>query len=207
MRFSKVALISLVVGTAAALIMVLSRAGAEDVRTDGPTAEAVFAGGCFWCVEADFDKIEGVISTESGYTGGSVANPSYRQVVYEDTGHLEAVRVVYNPDIVSYEELVEDFFRTIDPTDPRGQFCDKGQSYRSAVFVATSQERAIVEAEIAEIEESGVLPGPVVTSVRTLGRFWPAEAYHQDYYLKKPTEYKLYRQGCGRDARLRALWD
>ena len=180
--------------------------GSDQPVTTSTLETAVFAGGCFWCVEADFDKIDGVVSTVSGYTGGTVDEPTYRQVTRGDTGHYEAVKVSYDPTRVSYEELVDYFFHTIDPTDPRGQFCDKGPSYRTAVFVSSPDERQIVESEIASIDDSGVLPGPVVTKVIDASTFWPAEAYHQDYYRTTPIKYRFYREGCGRDAKLEQLW-
>ena len=180
--------------------------GSDQPVTTSTLETAVFAGGCFWCVEADFDKIDGVVSTVSGYTGGTVDEPTYRQVTRGDTGHYEAVKVSYDPTRVSYEELVDYFFHTIDPTDPRGQFCDKGPSYRTAVFVTSPDERQIVESEIASIDDSGVLPGPVVTKVIDASTFWPAEAYHQDYYRTTPIKYRFYREGCGRDAKLEQLW-
>ncbi|MCL4152468.1 UNVERIFIED_CONTAM: hypothetical protein GTU68_025958 [Idotea baltica] len=169
-------------------------------------SSAVFAGGCFWCVESDFDKLEGVYDTVSGYTGGGSTNPTYKEVSREDTGHYEAVKVTYDPAKVSYDELVEYFFRSVDPTDAKGQFCDKGASYRTAVFVATDAERDMANAEIAEITESGILPAPVVTKVITAGTFWPAEDYHQDYYTKNPLKYRYYRNSCGRDKSVQELW-
>lgn len=179
----------------------------EDVPAPSTTLEtAIFAGGCFWCTEADFDKVNGVVSTISGYTGGTLENPSYRQVTGGDTGHYEAVKVSYDPEKVSYEELVHYYFRTVDPTDPRGQFCDKGSSYRTAVFVEGEDQREIVENEIDSIEMSGTLPGPIVTKVLEESQFWPAEDYHQDYYRTTPLKYRFYRKGCGRDAKLEKLW-
>ena len=198
-----------VLGFLAAVMGFISTAGAEGPSArdaEGPTATAVFAGGCFWCTEADFDKLDGVIATVSGFTGGDVNNPSYKQVLYTDTGHFESVEVTYDPSVVSYEELVAYYFRTIDPTDPDGQFCDKGSMYRTAIFVSNPEEREIVESEIAEIEASGILEEPVVTKVRLLGQFWPAEDYHQDFYLKSPGRYNGYRSGCGRDRALEKLW-
>ncbi|QSR23544.1 peptide-methionine (S)-S-oxide reductase [Hyphomonas sp. KY3] len=188
-----------------------SNAGAQD-QTLAETApkrlsSAIFAGGCFWCVESDFDKVDGVIETVSGYTGGEIANPTYKQVSKENTGHYEAVKVTYDPDLVSYDTLVEYFFRHVDPTDPYGQFCDKGDSYRTAIFVNTDDERAVAEAEIAEIETSGVLKDPVVTRVIQAETFWPAEDYHQNYYKKNPLKYRYYRASCGRDGRVEDLWD
>ena len=189
---------------------VCSNAGAQD-QTLAETApkrlsSAIFAGGCFWCVESDFDKVDGVIDTVSGYTGGEIANPTYKQVSKENTGHYEAVKVTYDPDLVSYDTLVEYFFRHVDPTDPYGQFCDKGDSYRTAIFVNTDDERAVAEAEIAEIETSGVLKDPIVTRVIQAETFWPAEDYHQNYYKKNPLKYRYYRASCGRDGRVEDLW-
>ncbi|RAN38558.1 hypothetical protein HY26_03820 [Hyphomonas sp. GM-8P] len=186
-----------------------SSAGAQD-QVSSPDAKrlstAVFAGGCFWCVEADFDKVDGVVSTVSGYTGGTVVNPTYKQVSHEKTGHYEAVKVTYDPDKVSYDALVDYYFHHIDPTDATGQFCDKGDSYRSAVFVANGDQREVVEAEIDMINASGVLGTPVVTQILDASTFWPAEDYHQDYYKKNPLKYRYYRTACGRDARVKNVW-
>lgn len=186
-----------------------SSAGAQD-QFSSPDAKrlstAVFAGGCFWCVEADFDKVDGVVSTVSGYTGGTVVNPTYKQVSHEKTGHYEAVKVTYDPDKVSYDALVDYYFHHIDPTDATGQFCDKGDSYRSAVFVANGDQREVVEAEIDMINASGVLGTPVVTQILDASTFWPAEDYHQDYYKKNPLKYRYYRTACGRDARVKNVW-
>ncbi|TXL69410.1 peptide-methionine (S)-S-oxide reductase MsrA [Vineibacter terrae] len=169
-------------------------------------AVAVFAGGCFWCMEPPFDKLDGVTATISGYTGGHQANPTYEQVSTGGTGHLEAVRVEYDPARVSYEKLLEVFWRNIDPLDAHGQFCDKGEQYLSAIFVADDQQRAAAEASKAALERSGKLPGPIVTRILPAGAFYPAEDYHQDYYRKNPLKYSYYRWGCGRDARLERLW-
>ncbi len=165
---------------------------------------AVFAGGCFWCMEPPFDKLEGVISTTSGYIGGTVPNPSYAQVSSGRTGHTEAVEVVFAPDQVSYEQLLDIFWRNIDPLDPGGQFCDRGSQYRSAVFVGTERERQLAEASRARIQAR--FDQPIATEVVDDSPFYPAEDYHQDYYLKNPIRYQLYRLGCGRDGRLNALW-
>jgi len=186
-----------------------SSAGAQD-QVSSPDAKrlstAVFAGGCFWCVEADFDKVDGVVSTISGYTGGTVANPTYKQVSHEKTGHYEAVKVTYDPDKVSYDALVDYYFHHIDPTDATGQFCDKGESYRSAVFVADASQREVAETEVSMIDASGVLGKPVVTQILDASTFWPAEDYHQDYYKKNPLKYRYYRTACGRDARVKKVW-
>ena len=168
------------------------------------TATAVFAGGCFWCTESDFDHMPGVIQTLSGYTGGRVANPTYEQVSAGGTGHIEAVRVVYNPRGVSYANLVERFFATIDPLDAGGQFCDRGDQYRSAIFVANAGERRIAEAAKARVERR--LGRRVATLILPRGAFYRAEEYHQDYYRKNPVRYRFYRWNCGRDARLEQVW-
>ncbi|MGF1550127.1 MAG: peptide-methionine (S)-S-oxide reductase MsrA [Sphingomonadaceae bacterium] len=181
-------------------------ARSADAAPSGETATAIFAGGCFWCTEKDFEELPGVISAVSGYTGGNVENPTYEQVSAETTGHYEAVRVTYDPARVSYAQLVDYYFRTVDPTDASGQFCDRGDSYRTAIFFADEEQRRLAEAERAEIEESGVLPGPVVTPVLPASKFYEAEEYHQDYYRKNAIKYRFYRTRCGRDSRLAALW-
>ena len=172
----------------------------------GPTgsAQAVFAGGCFWCTEADFDKIPGVLSTTSGYTGGKLRDPTYEQVSAGGTGHIEAVRVTYDPAKVSYATLASRFMRTIDPLDSGGSFCDRGYGYRSAFFVATPAQRLVVETIRTRAQAS--LKKPVATLVLPAANFYPAETYHQDYYQKNPIRYRFYRSRCGRDARLKALW-
>lgn len=167
-------------------------------------AFAIFAGGCFWCTESDFDHIAGVRSTISGYSGGHVANPSYRQVSAGGTGHIEAVRVVYDPRRVGYAALVDRFFRTIDPLDGGGQFCDRGDQYRSAIFVRTPEERRIAEAAKARVERR--LGRPVATLILPARNFYPAEDYHQNYYQENPVRYRFYRWNCGREARLRQVW-
>jgi len=209
MRARSAPVVAIAAGLAATGLAFFSSAGAEDQPVnEAPKrmASAVFAGGCFWCVESDFDKVDGVIDTISGYTGGHVANPTYKQVSRENTGHYESVKVTYDPDIVSYDYLVSYFLHHVDPTDADGQFCDKGESYRTAIFVASPEERAIAEADIASVEASGVLPDPVVTQVISADTFWPAEDYHQDYYIKNPIKYRYYRASCGRDGRVKELW-
>ena len=170
----------------------------------GRLASAVFAGGCFWCTEADFDKMPGVVSTVSGYSGGRAANPSYEQVSAGGTGHIEVVRVVYDPARVSYQTLVARFFRTVDPLDGGGQFCDRGSQYRTAIFVANAAQRRIAEATRARA--AALLKKPVATLILPAAPFYAAETYHQDYYRKNPVPYRYYRWRCGRDARLTALW-
>jgi len=173
---------------------------------EGEQGIAVFAGGCFWCTEADFDKLPGVISTTSGYTGGNVENPSYEQVSAGSTGHIEAVRVRYDPRQTSYAQLLEAFWPTIDPLTPNAQFCDHGSQYRSAIFYRTAEEKALAEASKAALQASGRFQQPIVTEILPGTAFYPAEEYHQDYYQKNPLRYAYYRNGCGRDDRLERLW-
>ena len=169
-------------------------------------AKAIFAGGCFWCVESDFDKIPGVISTTSGYTGGNTVNPSYEQVSTHTTGHAESVEVVYDPAKVSYERLVSYFWRTIDPTVKDQQFCDHGSPYRTAIFTNGPEQLKVAQAARVTLEKTKPFKEPVVTEIVPAGVFYPAEDYHQDYYKKNPIRYKYYRASCGRDARLQQLW-
>ena len=172
----------------------------------GATEKATFAGGCFWCMEPPYDAIPGVISTTSGYIGGRTANPTYEQVSSGATGHTEAVQVVYDPKKVTYEKLLEVFWVNIDPTVRDRQFCDSGSQYRTGVFYHSEAQRKAAEASKAALEKSKPFKAPIVTPVEMAGTFYPAEGYHQDYYVKNPVRYKFYRNGCGRDARLRELW-
>lgn len=170
------------------------------------TEKAVFAGGCFWCVESDFDKVPGVLSTTSGYTGGKTANPSYQEVSSNMTGHAEAVEIVFDPAKVTYAQLVEHFWRTIDPTTKDQQFCDVGSPYRSAIYALDAEQLRIAQASRITLEKSKPFEAPIVTEVVKADIFYPAEEYHQDYYKKNPVRYSYYRNGCGRDARLTQLW-
>lgn len=199
---------------AAAILLALflspHRAKAEDIQT------AVVAGGCFWCVEADFERVEGVREVVSGFSGGDVPNPTYREVVNGGTGHLEVVEITYDADVLSYAQLLHLFLRSIDPTDAGGQFCDRGESYTTAIFVENAEERRIAEAAIARAEEE--LGRETVTPVRDAAPFYPAEEYHQDYYRsddliltrfgprRKSVAYDLYRDACNRDERVEELW-
>lgn len=167
-------------------------------------AEAVFAGGCFWCMEPPFDAVDGVLSTTSGYSGGDTENPSYEEVTGGDTGHYEVVRVTYDPAEVSYERLLEVYWRNIDPLDAGGQFCDRGDSYRAAIFVADAQERRLAEASRDRF--AGRFKDPIVTEILDAATFYAAEDYHQNYYRENPVRYRFYRYTCGRDARLQELW-
>jgi peptide-methionine (S)-S-oxide reductase len=181
-------------------------ATAQTNKTSTATEKAIFAGGCFWCVESDFDKVPGVISTTSGYTGGKVANPTYEQVSNHITGHAEAVEVVYDPKKVSYAQLVEHFWRTIDPTTVDRQFCDAGSPYRTAIYPVNAEQLKLAQASKAALEKSKPFKEPIVTEITQASTFYPAEDYHQDYYLKNPVRYKYYRTSCGRDSRLKQLW-
>ena len=169
------------------------------------TATAVFAGGCFWCTESDFEKLPGVVAAESGYTGGKTANPSYEAVSAGHTGHTEAVRVTYDPDKVSYAQLVEFFWRTIDPTEKDRQFCDVGDQYRSGIYWGTDAERQVAEASLARLKASGRFKN-IYTEVKKADPFYVAEDYHQDYYKKNSVRYSYYRYSCGRDAQLKRVW-
>ena len=202
------ALVALGVGIATAFAMGGPLAQATTATGPAPAglAKATFAGGCFWCVESDFDKVPGVVSTTSGYIGGKVANPSYEQVSAKTTGHAEAVEIVYDPKRVSYEQLLEYFWHTIDPTTKDRQFCDAGTPYRSAIFALDAQQLAAAKASLASLEKSKPFKEPVVTEIALAGPFYAAEDYHQDYYKKNPVRYKYYRTSCGREARITQLW-
>lgn len=181
---------------------------AAEPVTDGPEGSemAVFAGGCFWCTESDFDKMPGVLETISGYTGGSAETAHYDQVSSGNTGHIESVAVFYDPSKTSYAKLVEAFWPTIDPVTANAQFCDHGPQYRSAIYYADEQQKAVVDASRQQLEDSGRFDDPIVTEILPRKPFYAAEDYHQDYYHKNPLRYNFYRTTCGRDARLEELW-
>ncbi|WP_420407866.1 peptide-methionine (S)-S-oxide reductase MsrA [Hoeflea sp.] len=192
--------LSLILATAFA---VQARAQSETSENPGAdTGVAIFAGGCFWCVEADFDKVDGVEETVSGYIGGEEDNPTYKTHVAN--GDREAVRITYDPSTVSYAELLKTFFRTVDPTDDTGQFCDKGFSYTTAVYALNAAQAEAARQAKADAAEA--LGKPVVTEIVDATEFWPAEEYHQNYYKKNPIRYRYYRFGCGRDSRIEELW-
>jgi peptide-methionine (S)-S-oxide reductase len=175
--------------------------------TPRPSDErAVFAGGCFWCVEAAFEGRPGVKSVVSGYAGGPEASPTYKQVSSGTTGHAEVVQITFDPTKTSYTKLLEVFWHNIDPTQADGQFCDHGPQYRSAIFYASAAQKGAALESKRRIEAAKRLRAPIVTKIEALTRFWPAEEYHQDYYKKNPVHYQAYRLGCGRDARLKAIW-
>jgi peptide-methionine (S)-S-oxide reductase len=170
------------------------------------TSRATFAGGCFWCMEPPFDQLDGVVSTTSGYIGGRTKNPSYQEVSSGATGHAEAVQVVYDSNKVTYAKLLEVFWRNIDPTVKDQQFCDIGSQYRTGIFYYSDQQKREAEASRAQLEKTKPFKASIVTEITAAGEFYPAEEYHQDYYLKNPIRYKFYRLNCGRDARLKQLW-
>lgn len=181
---------------------------AEPAQGGAPADEqvAIFAGGCFWCVEHAFDEVDGVTSTTSGYIGGRAAEPSYKQVSAGGTGHAEAVKVVFDPSRVGYEELLYAFWRNVDPVARDRQFCDVGDQYRAEIFYLDDEQRRLAEASKRELEASGRFEQPIAVAVTAAGEFYPAEEYHQDYYQKNPVRYRFYRTGCGRDRRLQEVW-
>lgn len=179
---------------------------AEDAATETPTEKATFAGGCFWCMEPPFDVLNGVLSTTSGYSGGDEPDPTYKDVSAGRTTHAEVVQVVYVPSKIGYRELLDVFWKNVDPTTRDRQFCDKGSQYRTAIFYHDDEQRRLAEASKSKIEESGQLHKPIVTEIATAKAFYPAEEYHQDYYQKNPIRYKFYRNGCGRDRTLERIW-
>ena len=201
LSWSVLALVALAAGISATL------AQTTPPSAQPRTAVATFAGGCFWCVEEAFDKVPGVISTVSGYIGGTVPNPTYEQVSsLQNTGHAEAVQVTYDPAKVTYRQLVDWFWRNIDPTQPDGQFCDHGSPYRSAIFYHDEAQRRIAAASKEALAASGRFKQPIVTEITAAGPFYVAEHYHQDYYKKNPNRYEFYKYGCRRAQRLELLW-
>lgn len=173
---------------------------------DSATETATFAGGCFWCMEPPFDKLDGVLSTTSGYTGGQQPDPTYKQVSAGTTGHTEAVQIVYDPQKISYQQLLDVFWRNIDPTTPDRQFCDTGSQYRSGIFYHDDSQKQAAEESLRKLKQTKTFPEPIVTEITAAGTFYPAEDYHQDYYQKNPLRYTYYRFACGRDKRLDELW-
>ena len=167
---------------------------------------AIFAGGCFWCMEPPFEKLKGVISVTSGYTGGQKKNPTYEEVSSGRTGHAESVQIIFDPEKISYEKLLDVFWHNIDPTTPDRQFCDRGSQYRSAIFYLNEEQKRLALESKAALEKSKPFKEPIVTEIQPAAQFYPAEEYHQDYYIKNPVQYNSYRTGCGRDRRLKELW-
>lgn len=184
-----------------------SFAGADEAKKEASkTASAIFAGGCFWCMEPPFDKLTGVLATTSGYTGGHVVNPTYKQVTGGSSGHYEVVKVDFDPGQVSFNALLEVFWKNIDPLDAKGQFCDKGPQYLSAIFFLDDEQRQLAQASLVSLQKGGRFNKSIATKILPASKFYAAEAYHQDYYKKNPIRYKYYRTGCGRDRRLFDVW-
>jgi peptide-methionine (S)-S-oxide reductase len=183
--------------------------GASALSIAAPRAEratAIFAGGCFWCEETAFEGLPGVLSVTSGFTGGQTKNPTYEQVSSGSTGHAESVEVAYDPSKIGYERLLEVFWHNVDPFDGGGQFCDRGTQYRSAIFYQGDAQRNVAEESKRKLEEDARFKGKIATQIVPASTFYPAEEYHQDFYKKNPVQYNVYRLGCGRDARLKAIW-
>ena len=188
------------------LFAALATVGAINASASGTYEKATFAGGCFWCMEPPFEKLEGVVEVVSGYTGGEERNPSYKDVSSGGTGHLESVRISFDPSLVSYETLLATFWRQVDPTDPGGQFVDRGSQYRTAIFYHNDMQKRAAKASKAKMEKSGIFSKPIVTGIYHASVFYPAEEYHQDYYKKRPARYKIYRYRSGRDNFLAMVW-
>jgi peptide-methionine (S)-S-oxide reductase len=197
----------------ACLAMLLAVGAADAVDAAKPEAvarpglaTAIFAGGCFWCMQPPFDKLDGVVSTTAGYTGGAKLEPTYEEVSAGGTGHAESVQIVYDPAKVSYERLLDVFWHNIDPLTPNAQFCDHGNQYRSAIFYVDDEQKRLAEASKQALAKSGRFDKPIVTEIVAASKFWPAEEYHQKYYAKNPLRYNFYHYSCGRDRRLDELW-
>jgi peptide-methionine (S)-S-oxide reductase len=198
----------LVISAAALNLWGLAEEGDQPIapQDTAELAKATFAGGCFWCMEPPFDKLEGVISTTSGYTGGDQQNPTYKQVSAGGTGHTEAVEVLYDPEKISYAELLDVFWRNVDPLTADRQFCDVGSQYRTGIFFHNEDQKRLAEQSKQALTMSDRFDKPIVTEIAPAREFYPAEDYHQDYYQKNPLRYKFYRYQCGRDQRLEELW-
>jgi peptide-methionine (S)-S-oxide reductase len=188
------------------LITLLSLPAVADVQAEKQQQSAIFAGGCFWCMEPPFDKIDGVLTTTAGYTAGHKKDPSYQEVSAGSTGHTEAIRVQYDPNRVSYEELLEVFWKNIDPVAVDRQFCDSGSQYRSGIYYLDAEQQAAAIKSLQRLQSDKPFKEDIATEIEPAGIFYPAEEYHQDYYLKNPLRYKYYRYSCGRDQRLTELW-
>ncbi len=197
-------------GSLGALVLLAAAATAQTAappaQTAQPLAVATFASGCFWCTESDFDKVAGVVETTSGYMGGKTPNPTYHEVSRGGTGHAEVLQLKYDPGKVTYQQLLDHYWRNVDPLDGGGQFCDRGDQYRPAIFYHTDEQKRLAEDSKAALEKSGRYKQPIVVEITAASAFTPAEDYHQDYYMRHPIQYFIYRSGCGRDARLEALW-
>ena len=188
------------------ILIVLLVAATGSAGHAAEQAKAAFAGGCFWCMEEAFEKVDGVVSVESGYMGGQKTNPTYEEVSAGGTGHAESVEVVYDPAKVSYQKLLDHFWKNVDPLTPNAQFCDHGTQYRAAIFYGNDEEKRQAEASRQAVEQSKRFTEPIVTQIVSAAKFYPAEDYHQDFYKKNPARYKFYKYTCGRAQRLEQLW-
>ncbi|MGI9046154.1 MAG: peptide-methionine (S)-S-oxide reductase MsrA [Burkholderiales bacterium] len=200
-----VALVALA-GFWSALMLAPAQGGNQNPASPDGLARATFAGGCFWCMEPPFDKLDGVVSTTSGYTGGQTRNPTYESTSSGRTGHAEAVQIVYDPKKIGYEKLLDVFWRNVDPLTANAQFCDHGSQYRTAIFFHGEEQKRLAGESKQALEKSEKFKKPIVTEIAPVTEFYPAEDYHQDYYIKNPLRYKYYRFSCGRDQRLEELW-
>ncbi len=178
----------------------------SEMQGKGSKAKAIFAGGCFWCVEEAFEKVDGVVSATSGYIGGETPNPTYKQVSAGGTGYAEAVEIVFDSEKVTYQQLLDVFWKNIDPTTPDQQFCDRGDQYRSAIFYLDETQKQLAEESKQRIEQTKTFADPVVTEITIATKFYPAEDYHQDFYKRNSIRYKFYKWNCGRAQRLEELW-
>jgi len=186
------------------LVFLFPNIGRAEMINEAKQETAVFAGGCFWCMEKPFDELDGVIATTSGYAGGHTKNPTYEQVSAGVTGHMESLQITYDPNKITYQKLLEVFWKNIDPLDDKGQFCDKGEQYKSMIFYKNEQQKREAEKSLEDVEKK--LGAKITTHITAFSNFYPAEEYHQDYYKKNPIRYKFYRYNCGRDARLEEIW-
>ncbi len=203
----RLALISVVVGGALLLALASTPQEGQSAPGEQPLAKATLAGGCFWCMEEAFEAVDGVVAVTSGYTGGHQPNPTYKEVSAGGTGHYEAIELQYDPAKVSYDKLLDVFWQNIDPTDSRGQFCDKGMQYRAAIFYHDDQQQKLAEESKQTVEKRKRFPGAIVTMILPASTFYPAEDYHQDFYKKNSFQYKFYKFNCGRSQRLKQLWE
>jgi len=197
--------LSLLIGLGSAILLSMSDV-ANSAQAQAKTQIATFAGGCFWCMEHPFDELDVVLSTTSGYTGGYKPKPTYEEVSTGSTGHTEAVQIAYNPQKISYAQLLDIFWKNIDPTTPNRQFCDYGTQYRAAIFYSGEEQEQLAKASLESLQRSKLFKAKIVTEITAATEFYPAEEYHQDYYRKNPLRYKFYRYNCGRDQRLQELW-
>ena len=200
--------VAAVAGSVLAMVIVSTKSHAQQPAAPGATQVATFAGGCYWCVEVDFQKVDGVLKTVSGFIGGTTKNPTYKQVTSGNTGHTEAVQIIFDPSKVTYERLLYVYWRTVDPFDAGGQFCDRGDSYRTGIFTHSAEQKQQADASKSALISSGRFKQPIVTEIAaaSVGDFTAAEDYHQNFYKKDPGRYYSYRAGCGRDARVKAIW-